>query len=681
MAEFKYTNNLIHEKSPYLLQHAHNPVDWYPWGDEAFDKAKQEDKPVFLSVGYSTCHWCHVMSHESFDDMEVAEVLNRDFVPIKVDREERPDIDTVYMSACQAMTGSGGWPLTLVMTPEQKPFFAGTYLPKNASYGRMGLLELLAEVTRLWKTNKPALISAGEEIVSTIREQKTASGVNGPPLKEILSKGAYQFEKSYDIEWGGFGVAPKFPAPHNLLFLMRYSAAGGATKLMDMAEKTLEQMYRGGIFDHIGGGFSRYSTDEKWLVPHFEKMLYDNALLSYAYTEAYGATGRELYKNVAVLTLDYVIRELRNDQGAFCCGQDADSDGVEGKYYLFDPDEVAGVLGKEDGDRFCRYYGITEKGNFEGKSIPSLINNPDFEEQSEKMRRLCLELYKYRLERTSLHKDDKILTSWNALMIAALAKAGFILERSDYFEAAEKAGRFITKNLVDSNGRLHVRWREGEAAITGHLDDYAFYIFALLELYESSYETNYLKEALRFAKQMIDCFFDREEGGFYFYGREGEKLIIRPKEVYDGAMPSGNSVAALCISRLAALSGDIELKEISDKQLEFIAASIGSYPSAYSFSMLALMESAFQSAELVCATAGNEAPRELRAFLREGSRKNLNVILKTPSNGESLKELAHYTENYPIPENGIEYYICRNQACMPPVKSIEEIGKYLKNGN
>ncbi len=670
-------NKLIGEKSPYLLQHAYNPVEWYPWGAAAFEKAKAEDKPIFLSIGYSTCHWCHVMTHESFEDREVAEPLNRDFVSIKVDREERPDIDTVYMSVCQAMTGSGGWPLTVIMTAEQKPFFAGTYLPKKASFGRMGLLELLEEVKRLWKTNRLRLESAGEEIVSIIREQNTSAGAKAPLLREILNKAAMQFEKNYDPEWGGFGAAPKFPAPHNLLFLMRYSEAERLPKPLEMAEKTLVQMYRGGIFDHIGGGFSRYSTDEKWLVPHFEKMLYDNALLSYIYTEAYVCTRRELYKNAAVLTFDYVMRELANDHGAFFCGQDADSDGVEGKYYVFTPEEVKGVLGKLDGEKFCRYYGITEKGNFEKKSIPNLIYNPDFEEKNEKMRSLCVELYKYRSERTRLHKDDKILTSWNSLMIAAFAKAGFALDEPKYLEAAEKAQKFIAKNLVDSNGRLLVRWKEGEAAIAGHLDDYAFYIFALLELYGSVFEAYYLKEAILFARQMINSFFDREEGGFYFYGSEAEKLIARPKEVYDGAMPSGNSVAALCLARLADLTGDIELGEIAEKQLNFIASAVCAYPSAYGFSMIALLESAYPSAELICCTSENKAPDELKKYLQEERQNRLNIILKTPSNRESLTQIASYTGEYPIPDNGSVYYLCKNRACLKPVKSMEEIKENL----
>ena len=415
-------NRLYKEKSPYLLQHGENPVDWHPWSEEAFQKAQQEDKPVFLSIGYSTCHWCHVMAHESFEDQEVAEILNRDYISIKVDREERPDIDAVYMSVCQAVTGSGGWPLTIIMTPQQKPFFAGTYFPKKGAYGRMGLIDLLERVALLWKENREELIEAGNEITAAINLNHTGSGKE--PDRKLVERAASQLARIFDVKWGGFGQAPKFPTPHNLLFLMRYGSTMQEAGAMKMAQVTLEDMARGGIHDHIGGGFSRYSTDEKWLVPHFEKMLYDNTLLLMAYVKAYQHTKKESLADVAHRTAQYILleltsEELTSEEGGCYCGQDADSEGVEGKYYVFTPDEVKHLLGKEDGEEFCRLYDITEDGNFEGKSIPNRIRSTEdgWERNDPRLKKL----YDYRLSRTHLHKDDKILLSWNGWVMIGLA--------------------------------------------------------------------------------------------------------------------------------------------------------------------------------------------------------------------------------------------------------------------
>ncbi|MDD4797538.1 MAG: thioredoxin domain-containing protein, partial [Eubacteriales bacterium] len=441
-------NHLLRETSPYLLQHAHNPVDWYPWGDEAFKKAQAQDKPVFLSIGYSTCHWCHVMAHESFEDDEVAALLNRFYIAVKVDREERPDVDAVYMNACQVLTGSGGWPLTIVMTPDQQPFFAGTYLPQRGNGGRMGLMELLETLAGQWQTNREKLLHAGAQITDFLREQAArqpaAAALSFAPLHRAFE----QFRQSFDAQNGGFGRAPKFPSPHNLLFLLRYGRAEAQPQALSMVEKTLTQMYRGGLFDHIGGGFSRYSTDARYLVPHFEKMLYDNALLALAYAEAAGATGQDLYAWVARRTLDYVLRELTDADGGFYSAQDADSDGIEGKYYVFTPGEVADVLGEQAGRRFCEEYGITRRGNFEGKSIPNLLENPAYLALPDGA--VCAaqeKLYAYRLGRTSLHKDDKILTAWNGLMLAALARAYALLGDSPYLPAARRAASFLSSRL------------------------------------------------------------------------------------------------------------------------------------------------------------------------------------------------------------------------------------------
>lgn len=560
-------NRLIGEKSPYLLQHAYNPVSWYPWGKEAFDRAKAEDRPIFLSIGYSTCHWCHVMEEESFENERIAAIMNREFICVKVDREERPDVDSVYMAVCQAMTGQGGWPLTIIMTPECRPFFAGTYLPPVRRYGRMGLEELLTSVAEQWKEKRQQLVGSAEQIQGFLRQQ-AEQVVAGEPGTGLVTQGYRQLERSFDEEHGGFGGAPKFPTPHHFLFLMDYGVRREVREAVYMVERSLVQMYRGGIFDHIGGGFSRYSTDEKWLVPHFEKMLYDNALLTMAYVEAFGVTGNTLYADVAGKILGYVERELTDADGGFYCGQDADSDGVEGKYYVFTPEEIRAVLGETDGETFCREYGITRKGNFEGKNIPNLLGD-EWEKGAGVSEGAIQKLYDYRLHRTRLHKDDKILVSWNGWMITACAKAGAVLDEDRYVEMAVRAEALIHRKLL-KDGRLMVRYRDGDSAGEGKLDDYACYSQALLELYEVTFETEYLNRACEIAWTMVQQFFDEKHGGFYVYAEDGEALIVRTKETYDGAMPSGNSVAALVLERLARITGEKRWSKALEKHMRFL---------------------------------------------------------------------------------------------------------------
>lgn len=662
-------NRLINEKSPYLLQHAYNPVDWYPWCAQAFQKAGEEGKPVFLSIGYSTCHWCHVMERESFEDAAVAAALNRDFVAVKVDREERPDIDAVYMAACQAMTGSGGWPLTILMTPDQKPFYAGTYLPKYRKYGAVGLMELLPEAARLWKTDRERLLQAGDEMAAHLRQRSEARPV--PPERRLIDAGLEQFRRSFDGAEGGFGPAPKFPTPHNLLFLLgRYAGEGDRTAL-EMAERTLTQMYRGGLFDHVGGGFSRYSTDARWLVPHFEKMLYDNALLAYAYLEAYRLAGKPLYRVAAERTLDYVLRELRHENGAFLCGQDADSGGEEGKYYVFTPGEVETVLGKAEGSCFCERYGITESGNFEGKSIPNLLGAADYETLDSGLKEQFEKLREFRQKRAKLHRDDKVLTSWNALMIAALAKAYRVLGNAAYLEAAKKARDFLAENITDGE-RLLIRWREGEAAHAGHLDDYAFLAWALLELYQAGFDAADLREAARLSEKMLELFGD-EAGGLYFYAADGEQLISRPKETYDGAIPSGNAAAALTFLRLEKLTGLQKWADRAQRQLSWLAGNIWEYPAGHSFALLAVAEALTPSRELVCALGG-EMPEALEAV----ADTPVYMLVKTRENAGLLAETAPFTAAYPVPEEGAAYYLCRNGACAAPVFSLDELKNLLQ---
>ena len=660
-------NHLQQEKSPYLLQHAENPVDWYPWGPEALEKARREDKPIFLSIGYSTCHWCHVMAHESFESGEAAAVLNRFFVPIKVDREERPDVDAVYMAACVAMNGSGGWPLTVLLTPGQEPFWSGTYLPKEQ------LLLLLGQVARGWRENRGELIAAGNAVTGFLRQEESVRP--GSPSRALVRAGFSWFARSFDRQWGGFGRAPKFPAAHNLLFLLRYGQLTGEDQACQMAEVTLEHLYRGGIFDHVGGGFSRYSTDRQWLVPHFEKMLYDNALLALAFTEAWQQTRRAYARQAACRTLDYVLAELTDPAGGFYCGQDADSDGVEGKYYVFSPEELSGVLGREAAERFCRRFGITAGGNFEGKSVPSLIAASDWQQEPEEIGAVRARLYAYRKSRTQLHCDDKVLASWNGLMIAAMARAGLVLNEPRYLRAAERAAAFLGQNLKDGSGRLLACWRKGEAAHPGKLEDYAFCAWGLLELYGASFRAEFLQAACDLAHLLLELFFDRRQGGFYPYAKDGEQLITRTKEVYDGAMPSGNAAAALVLSRLARLTGETCWREAADLQLSYLAGAVEGDPAAHSFTLLTMLEELWPTAELVC--AAEKRPDALLAFLREKPRPGLTVLVKTPAEETLLAACAPFTGHYPIPETGERYYLCRGKHCASPVSTTAELEKLM----
>lgn len=493
-------NHLKNQTSPYLLQHADNPVNWYPWCDEAFERAKAEDKPIFLSIGYSTCHWCHVMAHESFEDTEVAEILNRYFISIKVDKEERPDIDSIYMSVCQAFTGSGGWPTTIFLTLEQKPFFAGTYFPKTARYGQPGLKELLMAVHKKWTTDRAELLESAEEIVSFLNKNETAAN----DMDAQLIHTAFElYKRTFDKEFGGFGDAPKFPTPHNLLFLMQFYEKSNDEKAMEMVEKTLLQMYRGGMFDHIGGGFSRYSTDRYFLVPHFEKMLYDNALLILAYSKAYQLTKKHIYREVAEKTAAYILQEMTSSEGGFYSAQDADSEGVEGKYYLFEPAEIIKVLGEKAGKEFNSYFDITEKGNFEGKNIPNLLQNNNI---SEAVAAYLPAVYEYRKNRYALHLDDKILTSWNGLMITAMCHLYRITGNKKYLDAAIKAQEFVQDKLCEED-MLYISYRNGNRSGKGFLDDYANEVFALLALYQATYEQAYLEKARQFCEKAITYFF------------------------------------------------------------------------------------------------------------------------------------------------------------------------------
>lgn len=644
------SNHLIDETSPYLLQHAENPVDWYPWGEEAFEKAKREDKPIFLSIGYSTCHWCHVMAHESFEDNEIAELLNRYYVAVKVDKEERPDIDSIYMAVCQRFTGSGGWPTSIFMTPEQKPFFAGTYFPRTQRNGSVGLKELLVLLNEKWRKDRRTLLRSADKVIEAL-----GAGNACPPTNAnagILEQAVELYAQNYDERFGGFGSAPKFPTPHNLLFLMQRAQKHGDDEALKMAEKTLLQMYKGGMFDHIGYGFCRYSTDRYFLVPHFEKMLYDNALLIIAYCRAYEITKKPLYKQVAEKTAAYILAEMTSADGGFFSAQDADSDGEEGKFYVFTPEETVRLLGKKDGEEFNRYFGIRESGNFEGKSIPNLLNT---RELTDRFDALLPKLREYRKRRAALHTDDKILTSWNALMIAAFCSLYRVTRNCKYLNAARRAQSFIEEKLCDGD-TLYVSFRNGKRSEKGFLDDYAGYAFALLALYDATLEHSFLSRAEAITAKAIRDFYDKDSGGFYLYGSENETLIIRPKESYDGAIPSGNSLMAHDLVRLSHLVPNDERDQIAQRQLDFMSGEAESYPAGYAMFLTAFSD--------------HLEPPDMITVAKANSDDLSELPLRIPLSS-LVRVLPAADDSYPLINGDTTFYVCSSHSCQPPMTKRE----------
>lgn len=597
-------NRLSREKSPYLLQHAENPVDWHPWGEEAFARAAREDKPVFFSSGYSTCHWCHVMAHESFEDPGVAALMNEAFVCIKVDREERPDIDKFYMTVAQIMTGGGGWPLTIIMTPDKSPFFAATYIPKDSRFGRIGMGELIPQVSQAWKDRRGEISRSAAQILELLkREEQRLSP--GRQLKAALANEAYEDLMSrYDETWGGFGPPPKFPMPHQLVFLLRYGQAKGKDRAVAMAAETLRLMRAGGICDHLGYGFHRYSTDRQWLLPHFEKMLYDQALLCLAYTEAFQITGEAVFGRTAREIITYVLRDMTAPEGGFYCAEDADSEGKEGKFYLWTEEEIINILG-ENAELFIEAYGLEKEGNFieeaTGKRtgenilhrleatarIASLrgIGESDLEDKLAKARE---RLFVARERRVHPGKDDKILTDWNGLMIAALARGAAVFEEPAYFEAARRAYLFIEKNLRDSDGRLRHRWRDGEAQARAFADDYAFLVWGLLECYDYSGEPSFLAAARSLQEILDRRFWDEKQGGYFMSADDQADIPVRPKESFDGAIPSGNSVAFSNLIRLHRLTGEEAYAVRAGKLGRTFSGLIDRSPSSHAMFMIAL---------------------------------------------------------------------------------------------
>ncbi len=655
------SNRLQYEKSPYLRQHADNPVNWYPWGKEAFEKAEREDKPVFLSIGYATCHWCHVMAHESFEDPEIAAILNEHFVPVKVDREERPDVDSVYMRACIAANGSGGWPLTAILTPEQEPFFVGTYFPKESRGGLMGLRLLLTNIAESWRTRRQELTQTAEAMRDWLRREVQPAESREENLPK---KAAEQLMAVYDEEYGGFGRAPKFPTPHNLIFLMEYARAAEDGKPRAAVEQTLRQMLRGGIYDHFGGGFCRYSTDREWLKPHFEKTLYDNALMALCLTQAWQDGHMARWRDAAEKTLDYCLRELKAPDGGFYSGQDADSEGQEGAYYLFTPAEVADVLGAEAGRHFCECYDITAEGNFEGKSIPNLLLNnrwnfvPEgYEEYREKLR-------EYRAARMPLFTDTKILAGWNGLLLMALARAAHAFKDRRYLLEAQELADFLLQNMR-RDGKLMARLCDGELRFDASLSDQAFVALGLLELYAADFDPRHILDALGLANELPARFAD-PKGGYFDTPSDGEKLLLRPKETQDGALPCGNSAAARLFERLFRLTAEESWRALSEKQLAFVKSAAGETPAGCCAGLSALLFTGKGAREIALVLPTEEIPEQARAVV-DAWQPDLSVLLKTPSRAALLAEAAPFTAAMEAKDGRPSAYVCENGTCSLPV--------------
>jgi hypothetical protein len=666
------TNRLAKEKSPYLLQHAHNPVDWYPWGDEAFAKAKAEDKPVFLSVGYSTCHWCHVMERESFENDETAKVLNERFVAIKVDREERPDVDEIYMEAVQAMNdGSGGWPMSVFLTPEGRPFFAGTYFPPEDRYGRPGFRTLLERIAELWKTQRADIERNGEAMAKLLAESPSPPP-SGEPDRALLENAVKQMTGRYDARHGGFGGAPKFPPAMALMFLMR--EASGDAGAMKIVAHTLDAMARGGMYDQVGGGFARYSTDAEWLIPHFEKMLYDNALLARCYAEAFQVTGNAYYERIAREILDYVLREMTAPGGAFWSATDADSEGEEGKYFVWTPEEIAGILGKDEGAAFCDYFGVTEAGNFEHGT--SVLHVAEYDEAAEaRFRPAKAKLYEARKKRIPPHLDDKILVSWNGLMISALAIASGALGEPRYRDAAERAAAFLLKECV-VDGRLMRGHREGVMRVKGFLDDHALLAAGLLDLYEATGSLHHFRDARRIAADLSRLFEDEKDGAFWATGSDQEKLIARRKDPYDGAVPSGISVAANVQLRLAEMTGDDALRQSALRAWRPFLDRVRRFPPAQPEMLKGMAMRLAPARQIV--VSGKPGAADFEALAAESRRVWRPHSVLAFATGEAGEEKEMAILEGRGPKEKAAAYVCEGNVCRQPVFEGDGLRKALR---
>jgi len=658
-------------------------VDWYPWGEEAFQVARTQNKLIFLSIGYSTCHWCHVMEVESFEDEDVAALMNDAFVSIKVDREERPDIDNIYMTVAMMMNGSGGWPLTIIMTPDQKPVLAATYLPKRSRFQLTGMLDLAPRIQQLWQTEPEKILDTADQVSAALL--KTTNKHSEASLDRSVMEAAYQtLSNSFDPEYGGFGQAPKFPTPHILLFLLRHWYRNSDPHALDMVETTLKTIRAGGIYDHLGYGFHRYSTDREWFAPHFEKMLYDQALLAMAYTEAYLVTGKQEYESTTREVIDYVLRVMRDPLGGFYTAEDADSEGVEGKFYLWAESEIRELLSDPDAEYVIQAFNVQTEGNFNphetnGENILHLKDGAELD--NSRWEPIREALFSAREERIKPYKDDKVLTDWNGLMIAALAKAAQAFDEPVYADAATRAADFILTSMRSENGRLSHRFRQGEAGIDANLNDYAYLIWGLLELYEATFETGYLAVAIELQECSLEHFWDAENGGFFLTADDSEKLLIRPKDINDSATPSGNSVAMLNLLRLGRITAETRYEEIAAQIGKAFAHVVKRYPSGFSLLLSALDFALGPTQEIVIAGDPSAADTQaMLAELRSIYLPNKVVLVRPPGERPAINELSAFTAPMTSINGQATAYICRDYVCERPVTQVVEMVELLKKG-
>ena len=682
----KHINRLVHETSPYLLQHAHNPVDWYPWGEEALARAKQEQKPILLSIGYSACHWCHVMERESFENEEIAGVMNELFINIKVDREERPDLDEIYMNAVQIMTRQGGWPMTVFLTPDLKPFYGGTYYPPTDRYGRPGFPKVMHAVSEAFSDQNTQVLQQAEQITAHLAQMSNVVDPHHHELTEELMTNAFQnYRSQFDSHHGGFGNAPKFPPSMGLPFLLRYWHHSGNANALEMVELTLEKMARGGMYDQLGGGFHRYSTDAHWLVPHFEKMLYDNAQLVVAYFEAYQATQKPFYRDIAIETLDYVLREMYDaENGGFYSTQDADSEGVEGKFFVWEPNDVEDIIGEENAEIFCEYYDITPQGNFEGENILQVQVPPDIFARKLRMDVSELEalladgkqkLFDAREKRIKPGLDDKILTSWNGIMIRGMAMGYQLTGKPEYLEACKKSAEFVLTTLSQDNGLLLRTYRDGKSHLNAYLEDYSYFIAGLIALYEASFEPRWLTEAERLAHIMIDQFGDDAGDGFFFTGKAHETLIVQSKSAYDGATPSGASMAIHSLLRLAK---HLNNPEFHNKAVETLLLYFQQMERMPSGSGQLLCELAFLLSTpkeiAIVGRKGDAKTEAMLAALHGTYQPNKIVALRESADGQTLPLLVGKTQV----DSTATAYVCENYVCQAPTTDVEAFVELLQ---
>ncbi len=670
------SNQLIHESSPYLLQHADNPVHWYPWGEQALQQAKDKDKPIFLSIGYSACHWCHVMAHESFEDEQVAALLSEHFVSVKVDREERPDLDRIYMNAVQALTGRGGWPMSVFLAPDGRPLYGGTYFPPSRRYGMPSFTEVLLAIADAWQNRRQELLRGGDELVVAIQQQMAVGDVKREGVKRETLDAAFEgVWRGFDSERGGWGDAPKFPQPMTLEFLLRYHHSTDNARALQMVTQTLKAMARGGMYDQLGGGFHRYSVDERWLVPHFEKMLYDNAQLARVYLHAWQVSGEPFFRIITEEILDYVVREMSDPSGGFYSTQDADSEGEEGKFFVWTPGEIRAVLG-EQAEPFLAAYGVTERGNFEGKNILELVGSLEQRERLSDARR---QLFDARESRIHPGRDDKVLTSWNGLMLAAFAEAGRVLKRDDYRQIAERNAEFLLNELGAPNARLFHTWRDGAAKGNGYLEDYAHLIEGLLELYQATFEPRWYTAAHELAETMI-AHFVAPGSGFFDTSDDHETLIVRPRDLQDNAVPSGNAMAVLGLLRLSGLAVEPRYLKLARVALASMRKMLARYPLGFAQWLIGLDYALAHPREVsIVGAVHDPAVRALLDACATGYRPHQIIALgKSEGNGPDRVPLLNGRSQK---ESRATAYVCVDSSCGLPVTDPRELGKLVSDRN